>query len=390
MKSIYLDYAATTPVDKEVLEAMTPYFSEKIGNPSSLHWIGQEASGAVFNARKTIADAIGANYKEIVFTGSATEANNLALRGIFNFQKQKKPKIITTAIEHSSILKTCKDLEKQGVEVVYLPVDKMGFVDLKALKRELNERTILVSINYANGEIGTIQDIKKIASVIASPQAKQSPYPLFHTDVVQAFQFLKCDVNELGVDLMTLSAHKIYGPKGVGALYMRNSSDNWLTSIITGGNQEWGLRAGTENVPAIVGFGKAVELVEKNRAKEVKKQAILRDYLWSGIKKIVPEARLNGSKFNLTKLNFVRLPNNLNIYFPNKTSQELVVELDLLGVSVSPGVACNARTVQFSPAIKALGHKIDRSQSSLRFSLGRITTKSEINKVLVAFKKLTK
>src|SRR3989338_6994102 len=241
MKSIYLDYAASTPIDPRVVAAMSPYFTEIFANPNSLHRFGQEASRAVFVSRQTIARSLGADYKEIIFTGSATEANNLALRGsikrIMNNAmpagrqelRIKKPRIKTTAIEHESVLETCRDLEKEGVEVIYIPVNKEGIVDLKKLKSALNDRTVLVSVMYANNEIGTIQPIDKISEIIRNFRESRirnqeySLFPLFHTDAVQAFQYLDCSVENLGVDLMTLSAHKIYGPKGIGALFIRNS-----------------------------------------------------------------------------------------------------------------------------------------------------------------------
>ncbi len=426
---IYLDYAASTPVDPEVVKAMRPYFSEIYGNPHALHSFGQEASRAVFEAKRTIGRAIGADYKDLVFTGSATEANNLALRGIVKSYKLKvkssgKPRIITTTIEHESVLETCRDLEKEGVEVIYIPVNRDGFVDLTKLKAAINNRTVLISVMMANNEVGTIQPITKIAKIISdfrnskhearNPKQIQNSkfqnisnfdirisdlgaaYPLLHTDAVQAFQYLDCDVNKLGVDLMTLSAHKIYGPKGIGALYTRSKKlkvksqkvgSDYIAPIITGSGQEFGLRAGTDNVPYIVGFAKAVEIVDQLRAKEAKRVSQLRDYFWrelqkvvlrlrSGTKKIVAEPvealQINGSIKN-------SLPNNLNIYFPGKAAQELLIRLDLAGVSVSPGAACTTRTSKASFVLEAMGFSEDRASQSLRFSLGRQTTRAEIN-----------
>jgi len=430
-KIIYLDYAATTPMDSAVKKAMEPYFSEKFGNPGSLHWFGQEASSAVFEARRVIARAVGVDYKNIIFTGSATEANNLALRGALKNFKIKNPKIIISAIEHESILATAKDLssegrsafggEKDGVEVVVIPVNKEGMVDLQKLAAALDERTVLVSVMYANNEVGAIQPIAQIARLveafrvqrlgvrenedIKTLNAKRSTlYPLLHTDAVQAFQYLNCNMNELGVDLMTISAHKIYGPKGIGALCVReglrvrgqgvsnqrlNPKPYTLYPQITGGGQEWGLRSGTENVASIVGFGKAAELVLGIRNQESGRIKKLTDYLWAGIKKIYPKAILNGSAL-LTSSGSEknRLPNNLNVYFPGKKAEELLIALDLDGVAVSAGAACSARSLEPSYVLEAMGFSHERCNGSLRFTLGRPTTKAEIEKTLKILKNI--
>lgn len=411
---IYLDYAATTPIDLEVERSMNPFFSKIFGNPGSIHRFGQEASAAVFEARQKIAKSIGAKYNEIVFTGSATEANNLALRGtvkslILNLSqlkiKDQRLRIIISAIEHESILETASDLEKEGVEIIYIPVSKEGIVNIKKIKEALNDRTVLVSIMYANNEIGTIQPISKIYNLIKDFRDSRfkiqdsgfsNIYPLFHTDAVQAFQFLNCNINDLGVDLMTLSAHKIYGPKGIGALYVRqikdlrfkiqdkkfmNHESIFLNPIITGGGQEWGLRSGTENVLYIVGFGAAVQITDSLKFKEFKRLKSLRDYFWSELKKFFPKAQLNGSVAD-------RLPNNLNIYFPGSSAQDRCIELDLLGIAVSPGVACSVRSAKPSYTIEALGFSKDRVSSSLRFSFGRYTTRGEINRGLKLIKEL--
>lgn len=395
MKRTYFDYAASTPVDDHVVKAMKPYFNKHFGNPGSVHWFGQESSSAVFRSRKIIAEALGASYKEIIFTGSATEANNLALRGVFKKIKERYPhrrfSLLTTKMEHSSVWETAKDLERQGLaELVELPVDKYGFVDLKRLKEKLNKQSALVSVIYGNSEIGTVQDIKKIAGIIKQfKEESGGAFPLFHTDAVQAFQFFACKANELGVDLLTLSAHKIYGPKGIGLLYARNLNllpgefDYGIAPVITGGKQEWGLRAGTENVPYIVGFGKAVELVEERRSKEAERLAKLSSYLWQKLKKKRPKVKLNGPPIpqNSGQQAKKRLPNNLNIYFPGKSAYELVVELDLKGIAVSPGTACSARFRRPSRIIAALGYK-DRPYSSIRITLGLPTTKSDVDRLL--------
>lgn len=370
MRRIYLDYAASTPVDSEVEKAMRPYFWKVFGNPGSLHWFGQEASAAVFEARQKVAKVLGVKYNEIFFTGSATEANNLALRGV-------KGKIIVSVIEHESVLETAKDLEKSGVKVSYIPVDKNGIVKIDALKKEIDENTVLVSIMYANNETGTIQPIKELVKIVKD----FNPKVLFHTDAVQALQCLDCNVENLGVDLMTISAHKIYGPKGIGALYVRANSKLQNPNFkpqITGGGQESGLRSGTENVPYIVGFGKAIEITEKIKFKEFKRLSGLSKYFWKEIKKKVPKAELNGSFEK-------RLSNILNIFFPGCSAQDRCIELDLKGVAVSPGVACAARSAEPSYVIKALGFSSDRASSSLRFSFGRPTTKKELDKVLRRF-----
>ena len=450
---IYFDYAATTPVDLIVEKAMRPYFGKVFGNPGSVHRFGQEASASVFEARQKVAKAIGAKYDEIIFTGSATEANNLALRGILDmsyrtyrsYKSYVQPRLIVSAIEHESILETVRDLENRGLaEVIYIPVSKEGIVSVKKIKEALNERTVLVSVMYANNEIGTIQPIFEIGILINNfkNQKRQSRHasenrlagragmvsrvsekseaesernfhagkidsvfseacldchwPLFHTDAVQALQFLDCNVDELGVDLMTLSAHKIYGPKGVGTLYVRNQesiiknkstnfqipNSKFLIPVTTGGGQEFGFRSGTENVPYIVGFGAAIEMAKSLKAKEFKRLSRLRDYFWKNLKKIFPKTQLNGSEKS-------RLPNNLNIYLPGSSAHDRCIELDLLGIAVSPGVACSARSSKPSYVIEALGLGGDRASSSLRFSFGRYTIKEEIDRALKVISRLT-
>lgn len=412
MKRIYLDCAATTPLDREVEKAMRPYFSSsgKFGNPNSLHYFGQAARGAIDEAREKIAKVLGAlptgGFREIIFTGSATEANNLALRGIlksFRFQisrvEKEIPRIIVSAIEHESVLETARDLENEGAEVVYLPVNRHGRVDLRKLKEALNERTILVSVMYANNEIGVIQPIAEISSIIRNFRNSKGIYPLFHTDAAQAFQFLNCDVNVLGADLMTLSAHKIYGPKGIGLLYARylKSVTYDLKPVITGGGQEFGWRSGTENVPAIIGFARSIELAAKNREKETEKIAGLADYFWRELKKIYPGARLNNAMADSAKQfrhlavsssasrgggNVSFLPNILNIYFSKQSAEELLIRLDLKGVAVSRGSACVSFSAKPSYVLAALGHPKKRINSSLRFSFGKFTTKEELVRTL--------
>lgn len=431
-----MDYAASTPMAKEVESAMKPYLKEYFGNAGSLHHFGQKSLAALDSSREILAKALNARFNEIIFTSGATEANNLVLRGVvkafrINSSESGKslnsksnilnPRIIVSAIEHASILETAKDLEKEGVEVIYLPVNSEGFVDLNRLKDSLNERTVLVSVMYANNEIGTIEPIAEISKIISEfkmnnleadnknnpksnilyspalrdPATRDKSYPLFHTDAVQALQFLDVDVKNLGVDMMTVSSHKIYGPKGVGALYVKNlefrtqnvevknkaplySKSYILNPLITGGEQEFGLRAGTENIPGIVGFTKAVQLVEKNKAIESKMIKKLRDYFWKKLKIIMPGAQLNGPEIK----NFLRLPNNLNVYFPDKNAEDLLIKFDMAGIAVSSGSACGARSSAPSHVISALGFGEERGKKSIRFTLGRYTTKKDIDKVL--------
>jgi cysteine desulfurase len=420
MQRIYLDNAATTPLDSEVKKAMEPYFDATYGNPNSLHWFGQQARAAVDGARETIATAISARFREAIFTGSATEANNLALRGAIKkarptfdvLQPGKPMKIIVSDIEHDSILDTVKDLEKEGVEVVYIPVNEYGFVDVQQIKDALDERTVLVSIMYANNEIGSIQPIKEIAEIIKAFRERENAipyYPLFHADAVQAFQFLDCNVNDLGVDLMTLSAHKIYGPKGIGVLYTRTMDsvthmhDDRMYIIsprVFGGGQEFGMRSGTENVPAIVGFGKAVELAVARREAEKNRIEQLRQKLWVGINNMHSKAMLNGMNLDSGLRRNDRkgsgdggekssaLPNILNVYFPGHRGGELLIALDLQGVAVSSGSACAARSAMPSHVLSAMGFDDERAGGSLRFSLGRHTTEAEVDVVIAALKKV--
>ena len=382
MKKIYLDYAATTSVHTDVFRSMEPYFTVKFGNPGSLHSFGQEAIAEVDASRETIAKAMGAGFREVIFTGSATEANNLALRGI----ARSGSRVIVSSIEHESILETAQALEKNGIDVVYLPVDMVGVVDLDKLKSSLNKKTVLVSVMYANNETGTIQPIEEISRIIKDFDNKI----LFHTDAVQAFQFLDCDVKKLGADLMTLSAHKIYGPKGIGILYVSKTAKKILQPIITGGGQEYGMRSGTENVASIVGFAKAVELVVGSRAMPAGRQELeserireLRDYFWSELKKIHPSVELNGSLEN-------SLPNILNIYFPGHKSEDILIGLDMAGIAVSSGSACSMRSSKLSHVLRAFGLLVERIQGSVRFSFGRPTSKEEIEKAIDTIRKIIK
>ena len=409
MRRVYFDYAASTPVDPAVRSAMAPYFGSIFGNPHALHRFGQEASAAVFESRRAIANALGVSYRDIIFTASATEANNLAIRGViksyrtYKTNRSYKPRIVTSAIEHESVLETCRDLEREGlVEIIYIPVGKDGLVDPKKIKAALNQRTVLISIMHANNEVGTVQPISEISKIIgdfkkshperqrripgdssAAPQNDSIVYPLLHTDAVQSFQYLDCQPASLGVDLMTISAHKIYGPKGIGALYVRKplySKSYILNPVITGSGQESGLRSGTDNVPYIVGFAKSVEIAEKMKKKESVRAAKLRDYFWGELKKRMPKITMNGSMAH-------RLPNNLNIYFPGQKAHELQIRLDFGGVAVSPGAACSTRVSQSSYVLEEMGFDKKRASGSLRFSLGRHTTKAEIDYAINVIKR---
>lgn len=398
MEHIYLDYAATTPVDARVMRVMQPYFSREFGNAGSVHSFGQAAIKAVDTAREIITKTIGANFSEIIFTGSASEANNLVLRGTLQYAKKiqkewvKPPRIIVSAVEHESVLATVQALSNYGIEVDIIPVNRGGVIDIKKLEAALAPETVLVSVMYANNEVGTVEPIAKIGKIIkewriSHGQSDPLSPPFFHTDAVQAFQYLSCNVSELGVDLMTLSAHKIYGPKGVGALYARLPAlkSYRLVPQITGGGQEYGMRSGTENVPLIVGFSKAADITTKIRDKEAKRVTALRDLFWREIKKIESKAEVNG--INIEEVKNERLPNNLNVYFPRHEAKFLLTKLDILGLAASAGSACSARSLEPSYVIDALGRSKERAQKSIRFSLGRFTAKLEIQRALSILKR---
>jgi cysteine desulfurase len=459
MERIYLDYAATTPLDRDVAAVMKPYFSLRFGNPGSLHSFGQEAMAAVDCARGDVARAIGISpsggFREIIFTGSATEANNLALRGVvaraargvrehLNIPKKRnvvrsgefaspgKLRVVISAVEHESVRRTAHDLECLGIEVVELPVDRVGRVSIPALKRALNSRTILVSVMYVNNEIGTVQPIPEIARVIKDFRVSRvadcascssrlpstcGVWPLFHTDAVQAPQFFDCNPDRLGVDLMTLSAHKIYGPKGVGVLYVRRNIEGamhdamykvrrnklatahkWrgrelpaakllppLLPVITGGGQEFGLRSGTENVPLIIGCAAAVAKVVRGRSKEARRIAALRRYFLRGVRCMYPRVEVNGAKLDIENVSLPRgvsSPHILNVYFPDCRSEDLLVKLDLLDVAVSGGPACSSRSFAPSQTLRALGFSKERVLQSIRFSFGKRTSMAELRAAL--------
>jgi len=369
MPKIYLDYAATTPVDPKVLRVMSPYLKKEFGNASSIYQLGQKALGAVDEARNTVADFLGCSAQEIIFTGSATEANNLAIFGVIKNLKISQSHIIISKIEHHAVLEPCQALEKQGAEVTYLPVDKEGLIQLSDIKKALKKNTVLVSIMYANNEIGTIQSIAEISKLIK----KTNPQTIFHTDAVQAANFLDCDVKKLGVDLLTLSGHKIYGPKGVGTLFVKKGTK--ITPLIYGGGHEMGLRSGTENVAGIVGLAAAIKEIQDPKIKihniRIKH---LRDKIIKTILKIIPEAKLNGSQI-------YRLPNNVNISFKGAEGEAMVIASDQKGIAVSTGSACSSKTLEPSHVLRALGLSDEEAHGSLRITLGRQTTQKEIEKL---------
>jgi len=388
-KRIYLDYASTTPLDPRVFATMKPYFQEKFGNPMSLHSFGQEASEAVEKARKYAADFFGCEPSEIIFTSGATESNNLVIKGVTigyasqlkkNKKNKLKPHIITTQFEHSCVLSACKKLEEQGMaEITYLPVGKEGVVNIKEAQRAIKKNTILVSIMYVNNEIGTIQPIKEIGKLITKINENRGTKIIFHTDAVQAINYLDCKVDNLGTDLLTASAHKIYGPKGVGCLYIRKNTP--IRRIQDGGGHEFGLRSGTHNVPGIVGLGMALELADKERKKNYKIVEKLRDHLISRIMKEIKGVKLNGSKIK-------RIPNNANFIFKDAEGEGLLLGLDMKGIAVSTGSACSAGDLRPSHVLLAIGLSEEESHGSLRVTLGKYTTKQEVDYFINALKEV--
>ena len=363
MNRIYLDHAATTPVSPRVLEAMLPFFCECWGNASAVYATGREARKAVENARKQTAQAIGAQPQEILFTSGGTESDNLAIRGAANALRHKGRHIITTAIEHHAVLNTCKTLEKEGFEVTYLQPDPTGRIAPESLVPALREDTILVSVMTANNEIGTLQPIRELAETAKAHGA------LFHTDAVQAVGAVPVDVEETGVDLLSLSAHKFYGPKGAGALYVRRGTR--LDPVLTGGKQERGLRGGTENVPAIVGLGAAIGEAAANLGKNADMTTALRDELERRILSRMKGVRVNG-------LTGGRLPNNSSLTFENVDGEALLLRLDLAGVAASAGSACTSGSLESSHVLRAIGLSEAEARGTLRLTVGPDNTREEI------------
>ncbi len=359
-----MDHSATTPVAPEVLEAMLPYFSEKFGNASSLHSFGLEAKEALEASREKVAELLGANTEEVIFTSGGTESDNIALKGIAYRNREKGKHIITTTIEHPAILEVCHKLETQGFEVTYLPVTNEGFVDPTALESAIRKDTILISVMHANNEIGTIQPLKEIGKIAAERDI------YFHTDAVQSTGKIPIDVNDMGLDLLSLAAHKLYGPKGVGALYVRKGSR--VESITQGGGHERNLRSGTENISGIVGLARAAEIARLGMGEEALRLAKLRDRLAKLILDNVNDCWINGSMTN-------RLPSNLNFSFKYIEGESLLLFLDSKGIAVSTGSACSSKKLEPSHVLLALGLSPVDCHGSLRITLGRSNTEEDID-----------
>jgi cysteine desulfurase len=372
MKRVYLDHNATTAVEPTVLDAMLPYLSGEYGNAASIHTFGQKARAAVETAREQVASLIGARPQEIVFTSGGTEADNHAIFGVVQTSSAalravdgaSGPKhIVTTAIEHEAVLNTCQALEKQGVAVTYLPVDREGLVSLGALRQAIRKETVLITVMHANNELGTVQPLQEIGRIAADADV------YFHTDAVQSAGKLQIDVNALRLDLLSLSGHKFYAPKGVGALYIRGGTR--LQQLLYGGHHQRGYRPGTENVAGIAGLGKAAELAKKSLAEDAARISALRDRLERGLLSRVPHSQANGAQAP-------RTPNTTNITFPGIEGEALVIALDLKGLACSTGAACSSGAVEPSHVLTAIGLSPEDARSSLRFSLGRHTTDAEI------------
>jgi cysteine desulfurase len=378
-KRIYMDYAATTPVHAEVLKMMMPYFEDNFGNPGSIYQEGIVAKNVLNSARKSVANILNTQSEEIIFTSGGTEANNLAILGTISDPKNMHA--VTSVIEHPSVLEVFRTLERQGLSVTYIGVDESGVIDTKDVRDAIQENTVLISIIYINNEIGTIQPIREIAKMLRhfrnqnhKPQTVNCKQPFFHCDASQAPLYLSLNTQKLGVDMLTIDGQKIYGPKGVGCLYKKR--DIKINSIIKGGNQEGGMRAGTENIPFIVGFAKSLELANKDREKESKRIKILRDYFISELNKKIPQTELNGDRE-------LRSPNNVNIYIPNINGEFFVVILDSKDIACATRSACGEGDEdEVSYVIQALGYSKERAKSSLRFSLGKTTTKKDIDYVV--------
>lgn len=375
MRKVYLDYSATTPVKKEVLETMLPYFSEEFGNPSSLYEIGAEVKKTLGKARKQVAELINADEKEIFFTSGGTESDNWAILGVADTKKAKGKHIITTKVEHHAVLHTCEFLEKHGYEITYLDIDSNGFVRPEDLEKAIREDTILVSVMLVNNEIGTIQPVKELVKVTKAHGV------LFHTDAVQALGNCPIDVKDLGVDMLSASAHKIYGPKGVGALYIKKGLN--IGSSQHGGAQENKKRAGTENTPGIVGFGKAAEIAKKNLKEHIERTTKLRNYLIDRVLTEIEDTFLNGDREK-------RHPGNANLTFEYIEGEAMLLMLDMQGVSVSTGSACSSASLTPSHVLSALGIPVEKIHGTLRMTVGDFTTKEDIDYTVDILKTVVK
>ena len=367
-RRVYMDHAAGKPVDLRVVEAMLPHMKTFYGNPSSLHQFDQEARKALEDVRTKIAELINAERKEsIIFTSGATESNNMAIKGVANRNKDRGTCIITSSIEHMSVVNTCKFLTTKGFEAVFLPVDNYGFVKPESLEKELTDKTVLVSIVYANGEIGTIQPMKEISKIVHSKNA------YLHVDATAACGQVPINVKEEGIDLLTVSSNNMYGPKGIGALYIKEGIR--IEPLLHGGGQERGLRSGTENLPSIVGFGRAAEIAKKEMQSESGKLVRLRDRLIDGLLRPIPFSFLNGHP---TK----RLPDNVSVRYSFIEGESMLLSLDMMGVAASSGSACTAKTLEPSHVLLAIGLKHEEAHGSLMFTLGRQNTEEEVDYVV--------
>jgi len=366
MRRIYLDYAATTPTHPDAVKVMEPYFTDAFGNPSSIYSYGQEAKGAIEEAREKVAALIGAHDDEIVFTSGGTEADNFAVKGAA-FASSERNHIITSAIEHHAVIETCKFLQRHGFEVTYLPVDKDGLVDPYDAKQAITDKTALISVMHANNEIGTIEPIAELAAI-----AREAGVCM-HTDAVQTPGQLPVSVDDLGMDLLSMSAHKFYGPKGVGALYIRKGTR--MAAFMHGGGQERNRRGGTENVPGLVGFGKASEIAREAVPEESVRLTRLRDYLMKSILEQIDGVRLNGHPTQ-------RLPNNVNVSIDYVEGESMLLNLDLEAICASTGSACSSSTLEASHVLLALGLTHEQAHSSLRFTMGKWTTSEDMDGVL--------
>lgn len=367
MRRVYLDHAATTATHPEVVKAMLPYFTEAFGNPSSIHGLGQVAKETMETVRSKVARILGAKSEEIVFTSGGTEADNHAIKGIAYANQNKGNHIIITSIEHHAVTEACEFMEKQGFRVSRLPVDKYGLVDPAEVRKTITSSTILISVMHANNEIGTIEPIAEIGQIAREKEI------CFHTDAVQTLGHIPVNVDQLKVDLLSMSAHKLYGPKGVGALYVRRGTR--LAPLLHGGGQERGRRSSTENVPGIVGFGKAVELAQEGMQTEAARLTFLRDKLIKGLQERIDHIHLNGHPEK-------RLPNNVNISVEFVEGESMLLNLDLAGIAASTGSACSSATPEASHVLLALGMPPEHAHGSLRFTLGRETLEEDIERVL--------
>lgn len=373
IRQVYLDHAATTYIDRRVLSAMQPYFTKIYGNPSSLYHEGVKANEALKNSRRTVAKLIGALSENIIFTASGTESDNLAIYGIAKAHAQRGKHIISIAIEHHAVLHPLEDLKKWGWDITYVRVNEKGIVDADEVIKAVRPDTVLISIMYANNEIGAIQPIAEIGrKLLQYRKENKTAYPFFHTDACQAAGYLDLDVEKLHVDLMTINASKIYGPKGVGVLYARRGVT--IKPLILGGEQERNLRAGTENIAGIVGFAKALELAQANKTKESKRIEALVKYFWEKLQKQIPQVKLNGPEIGPQ-----RLVNNLNVSFMDIEGEALLLYLDEYGIMCSTGSACTVKSLDQSHVLKALGISAENFKGSLRFTFGHCNTKQDID-----------